>query len=237
MFSPSGAIAGGDLSGTIAKIGPNVQNKALKIGDKVAGTIHGNVGPKRGAFAEYAAAMSDHCLFKVPEGTDLAEASTFGVAWVTALQAILESQGHGWPGEGKKVEGEPWVSEECLTSSFGSGLWALRGKGSLAWFVRRSRDAIERNLATDGGCGGHDLTPVPSIRRLHRRRPLRTPTSPSDRVQAPSHSRKAQPRPRQILRRGRRSRLQGRRRRRADQEDHWWGSDDRAGYHLRGQII
>lgn len=80
----------------------------------MAGTIHGNVGSKTGAFAEYALAASDNSLFKVPENLDLAGASTFGVAWVTALQAIFLSQGHALPPA--KVEGEPWVSDRtsCL---------------------------------------------------------------------------------------------------------------------------
>lgn len=95
------------MSGTVVALGPNLKTQ-WKVGDRVAGTIHGNLYPEQGAFAEYARAQSD-LIFAVPEQINMEEAATFGVAWVTALQAIVESQGKPWPGEGK-VDGEPWVS-------------------------------------------------------------------------------------------------------------------------------
>lgn len=77
------------------------------MGDKVAGTVHGGIYPTKGAFAEYALVQSDLC-FKIPEGVSEPDASTFGVAWVTAWQALVQSQGGKAPPE-KSGEGE-WVS-------------------------------------------------------------------------------------------------------------------------------
>lgn len=51
----------------------------------MAGVVHGGMFDNEGAAAEYLRVESDLC-WKVPEGQKMDEASTFGVAWVTALQ-------------------------------------------------------------------------------------------------------------------------------------------------------
>ena len=94
------------MAGTVVAVGSNIR-APLKVGDKVAGIVHGNLYTEQGTFAEYTRAQSD-VLFKIPEGLSEADASTFGVAWYTALQALVQSQGAQWPPA--KVEGEPWVS-------------------------------------------------------------------------------------------------------------------------------
>lgn len=105
MFSPKDAIIGGDVSGTIVSVGSNPKQD-LKVGDRVAGIVHGNLYPDQGTFATYTKAQTE-VIFKVPDSTPSEEAATFGVAWVTALQALVQSQNGPWPPS--KVEGEPWV--------------------------------------------------------------------------------------------------------------------------------
>lgn len=84
-MSPALAILGCDLSGEIVKLGEGVVNKDLKVGDKVACTVHGGLFQDKGGYAEYARAQSD-LVWKVPESLDMAGAATFACAWVTACQ-------------------------------------------------------------------------------------------------------------------------------------------------------
>lgn len=96
FLSPKGATSGCDFSGTVAVIPEGVANPAsLKVGDKVAGVVHGGMFPN-GAAAEYTKVQSD-LLWKVPEGQKMDEAATFGIGWLTALHALLLSQGKSFP--------------------------------------------------------------------------------------------------------------------------------------------
>ncbi|WVQ98678.1 hypothetical protein IAU59_005809 [Kwoniella sp. CBS 9459] len=110
-----GVINGNDYAGTVVKLGPNLKIP-LKVGDKVAGTTHGGIYKDRGAFAEYARITSDLC-FKIPEGLKPEEAATYGIAWVTACQAILASQGHEFPPA--KVQEGSWYIIYGASSSVG----------------------------------------------------------------------------------------------------------------------
>ena len=58
------------------------------MGDRVAGCVHGGTYPDRGAYAEYVKAESD-LVWKVPDDMPLAEASSFGVPWLTVCQVCL----------------------------------------------------------------------------------------------------------------------------------------------------
>lgn len=95
-MSPALAILGCDLSGEVVKLGEGVVNKDLKIGDKVACTVHGGLFKDKGGYAEYARAQSD-LVWKVPESLDMAGAATFACAWVTACQALIQSPGKSFP--------------------------------------------------------------------------------------------------------------------------------------------
>ena len=65
-MSPPGAILGCDFSGTVVKLGPNPKVN-LKVGDKVAGCVHGGLFENKGSYAQYLKAQSD-LVFRVPEG-------------------------------------------------------------------------------------------------------------------------------------------------------------------------
>ncbi|RSH95675.1 hypothetical protein EHS25_000767 [Saitozyma podzolica] len=114
-MSPPGAIIGCDFSGTVVKLGPNPKVN-LRVGDKVAGCVHGGLFEDKGSYAQYLRAQSD-LVFKVPEGLGMAEAATYGVAWVTACQALVSSQKKPWPVE-KTSDGE-WFLIYGASSSVG----------------------------------------------------------------------------------------------------------------------
>lgn len=77
-------INGCDYAGTVVKLGSQLK-APLKIGDKVAGCVHGGWSKEEGSYAEYAAIDSNMC-FIVPDGMKMEEAATYGVGWVTAAQ-------------------------------------------------------------------------------------------------------------------------------------------------------
>lgn len=68
----------------------------LKIGDKVAGCVHGGWSKEEGSYAEYAVIDSNMC-FIVPDRMKMEDAATYGVGWVTAAQVSyhLCSQEYG----------------------------------------------------------------------------------------------------------------------------------------------
>ncbi|TYJ56291.1 hypothetical protein B9479_002981 [Cryptococcus floricola] len=95
FLSIPGVTNGCDFAGTVVALGSNLASP-LKLGDRVAGTLHGGYYTDEGSHAEYTLVDSD-LTWVVPEGLGLAEASTFGVAWVTAAQAMVQHQGKAFP--------------------------------------------------------------------------------------------------------------------------------------------
>jgi len=92
FISPLGALAGIDFSGVVVKIGNNMDPKCtFSVGDRVAGGVHGGVFPDIGSFAEYVRADAE-ILWKIPEDTlTMEEAATFGVGFLTSVQAMFHS--------------------------------------------------------------------------------------------------------------------------------------------------
>lgn len=72
------AVLGGDGSGTIVALGPDVHG--LKVGDHVYGTANG-------FYAEYVKARADR-IVHVPKGISLTEASVLAISGLSALQGI-----------------------------------------------------------------------------------------------------------------------------------------------------
>jgi NADPH:quinone reductase-like Zn-dependent oxidoreductase len=89
-MAPPKALIGCDFSGTVVKLGSGTKNTNVKVGDKVAGCVHGGLFNDKGSYAEYLKVQSD-LVIKVPERLKLEEAATFGVPWVTAAQVCLIS--------------------------------------------------------------------------------------------------------------------------------------------------
>ncbi|CZT48856.1 uncharacterized protein RSE6_09615 [Rhynchosporium secalis] len=84
---PPSKIVGCDFSGTVENLGSAVDASRFSKGDRIAGIIHGCKDSHTGAFAEYLVADPNMC-FKVPENVPLEKASTIGVGWISAMQAL-----------------------------------------------------------------------------------------------------------------------------------------------------
>ena len=90
--TPRRTVAGNDLSGTVAAVGPGVTG--WEVGEEVFASTEGG-----GAFAGYAVVPVGD-VARRPQGIPLEEASALGVAGLTALQALRD-----WGGlrEGESV--------------------------------------------------------------------------------------------------------------------------------------
>lgn len=97
VISPPGSIVGCDYAGEVFKVGSSA-SKTWKIGDRVAGAVHGGLYPDQGAFAEYLKIDSD-IAWKVPDDVDDAAATTYGVSAITAMQALNMRLDLPWLGE------------------------------------------------------------------------------------------------------------------------------------------
>ncbi|KAK7178564.1 putative toxD-like zinc binding oxidoreductase [Paraphaeosphaeria sporulosa] len=119
VISPPGSIVGCDYAGEVFKVG-SIASKTWKIGDRVAGAVHGGLYPDQGAFAEYLKTDSD-LAWKVPDDVEDAAATTYGVSAVTAMQALNARLGLPWLDERtKQPSGEaPTVFVYAASTSVG----------------------------------------------------------------------------------------------------------------------
>jgi NADPH:quinone reductase-like Zn-dependent oxidoreductase len=85
-ISPPDCVVGCDYAGVVHKVGKGAA-KRWKVGDRVAGAVHGGLFPDRGSFAEYLKTDAD-LAWRVPETIDDAAATTYGVSAVTAVLAL-----------------------------------------------------------------------------------------------------------------------------------------------------
>jgi NADPH:quinone reductase-like Zn-dependent oxidoreductase len=86
FFSPRNRIAGCDYAGQVTKVGKNAAQR-WKVGDRIAGFVHGGLYPDVGSFAEYLKVDGD-LAWKLPETMSYAEGATYGVPAVTAMLAL-----------------------------------------------------------------------------------------------------------------------------------------------------
>ncbi|KAF5609128.1 TOXD [Fusarium pseudoanthophilum] len=93
IISPPNSIIGCDYAGVVHQVGDSVKDK-WKIGDRVAGAVHGGLYPDKGSFAEYLKIDAD-LAWKVPEHISDTEATTYGVSAVTAM--LVLNVHHGLP--------------------------------------------------------------------------------------------------------------------------------------------
>ncbi|KAH9846081.1 GroES-like protein [Lenzites betulinus] len=102
-----GSIVGCDFSGYVVKTGKNVVTP--KVGDHVAGFVHGAAFPDEGAFAEYVKTPAN-LVFTVPRDTlTHDEAATLGCAFWTAAQALFHPTRLGLVEPPAKASGNEWV--------------------------------------------------------------------------------------------------------------------------------
>lgn len=103
--APAGLISGCDFAGTVE----DRNGSSWAPGQRVAGFVQGTSGngtpanPIRGAFAEYIPVEAS-VVFAVPDGVDLEGASTLGLAFATAVQALYQRLGLPEPSAEKTGE-------------------------------------------------------------------------------------------------------------------------------------
>ncbi|GKZ24858.1 hypothetical protein AbraIFM66951_001703 [Aspergillus brasiliensis] len=85
-FSPRNSVIGCDYAGEVVKVG-KASGQRWKVGDKIAGFVHGGLYPDVGSFAEYLKVDED-LAWKVPETMSFSEASTYGVPAATAMLSL-----------------------------------------------------------------------------------------------------------------------------------------------------
>jgi NADPH:quinone reductase-like Zn-dependent oxidoreductase len=86
FLSPRNSVVGCDYAGQVAKVGKN-SGQRWKVGDRIAGFVHGGLYPDVGSFAEYLKVNGD-LAWKVPDTMSYAEAATYGVPAATAMLAL-----------------------------------------------------------------------------------------------------------------------------------------------------
>ncbi|GMM54105.1 hypothetical protein DAKH74_007210 [Maudiozyma humilis] len=132
-IGPQGSILGCDAVGDIVKLGPNVDAKEFKVGDKVFGFIHGASVrfPINGAFAEYVSMDSKLAYFCPPNTTITGKESlsegpvnsyescaTLPVSLTTAGLALTHNLGN-------KLEWEPKHSQHKFPILLWGGATAI----------------------------------------------------------------------------------------------------------------
>ncbi|KAI0823565.1 GroES-like protein [Trametes gibbosa] len=102
-----GSILGCDFSGYVVKIGKNVVMP--RVGEHVAGFVHGAAFFDEGAFAEYVKTPAN-LVWTVPENTlTHDEAATFGCAFWTAAQALFHPTRLSLIEPPAKAPGNEWI--------------------------------------------------------------------------------------------------------------------------------
>ncbi|KAJ3303846.1 hypothetical protein HDV03_003415 [Kappamyces sp. JEL0829] len=86
-ISPVGSVMGCDFAGRVVAVGSRTEG--YKVGDRVAGLVHGGDSAKQGSYAEYTP-VSPAQVFRIPDSMSFEEASTFGVSSGTAAIALFQ---------------------------------------------------------------------------------------------------------------------------------------------------
>ncbi|KAL5513440.1 hypothetical protein ACEPAH_3839 [Sanghuangporus vaninii] len=90
-WSPTtGNVVGMDFAGTIEELGSEVPAGKFKVGDRVAGMVHGAAFPN-GAYAEYTVAPPS-LLLPLPETWSFEQGAQLGVAGYTACLCLYHAQ-------------------------------------------------------------------------------------------------------------------------------------------------
>ena len=85
-FSPRNSVIGCDYAGEVTRVGKN-SGQRWKVGDRIAGFVHGGLYPDVGSFAEYLKVDAD-LAWKVSDEMTLSEATTYGISAATAILSL-----------------------------------------------------------------------------------------------------------------------------------------------------
>lgn len=94
-MGPPCSIIGCDFAGVVEEVGSEAVSD-WKVGDRIAGVVHGGLFPDKGAFAQYLKVPSD-LAWKPPNGISDDQAATYGVSAVTAMQGLFTQLDVPWP--------------------------------------------------------------------------------------------------------------------------------------------
>ncbi|KAI0635180.1 GroES-like protein [Trametes polyzona] len=163
-----GAMIGCDWAGEIVQVGKSVSTR--KVGERVAGMVHGGWSPRTGAFAEYVQSPAD-LVWSMPEGVSFAEAATVSIGAYTCAQALYHKGRLELPlPQDPVVERDEWVfvyggSSSCgqyaiqlvrasgfkvVTTSSPHNFDMLRSLGATAVFDYRGPSVVEKIKAVTG---------------------------------------------------------------------------------------
>lgn len=86
FLAPRLSLIGCDFAGKVVKIGAKAPGD-WKVGDRIAGAVHGGLYPDKGSFAQYLKIDGD-LAWKLPDAVTDETAATFGVSAGTAMFAL-----------------------------------------------------------------------------------------------------------------------------------------------------
>ncbi|KAF7558012.1 hypothetical protein G7Z17_g318 [Cylindrodendrum hubeiense] len=102
FVSPTKSIMGCDYAGEVVAVGTSAAG-TWKVGERVAGVVHGGIYSDRGAFAEYLK-VEYEIAWKIPPEVSDVEATTYGVSAITASLALNNRLGLPWANESYKTD-------------------------------------------------------------------------------------------------------------------------------------
>ncbi|KAL2827459.1 putative ToxD-like zinc binding oxidoreductase [Aspergillus pseudoustus] len=126
VISPWNSLTGCDYAGTVTKVGNNAGSQ-WKIGDRIAGFVHGGQYPDIGSFAEYLK-VDASLAWKVPDAVSDTDAATYGISAVTAALALTYLD-VSWPDLENGRQSPPAASRSPILIYSGAsnvGLFAIQ---------------------------------------------------------------------------------------------------------------
>ncbi|KAK0525855.1 Zinc-binding oxidoreductase alcohol dehydrogenase [Tilletia horrida] len=159
LISPPGKITGCDFTGEIVSL-PSASKapyKNLKVGDRVAGYVHGSYSGK-GSFAEYIT-LEPELLVKVPDNVSSEVAASVGIGGSTAAQALFAPDRLGLKlpdPASSSSNGLPPVDKSLgpvliWSGSTSVGQWAIQLARSAGYYVITTASPKNHDLVTSLG--------------------------------------------------------------------------------------
>ncbi|TFK91794.1 GroES-like protein [Polyporus arcularius HHB13444] len=166
-FGKAGSILGCDYSGVVVKVGKNVHSSP-KVGDHVAGFVHGSAYPDEGAFAEYVKVPAE-LVWVVPANTlSHEQAAAYEVAFWTAAQAFYAPGRLGLVEPPAKAATPDWVFVYGGSSAVGLcaiQLARLSGYKVITTASPRNHELL-KSLGADVTVDYHDPDVVSKIKEV-----------------------------------------------------------------------
>jgi NADPH:quinone reductase-like Zn-dependent oxidoreductase len=121
FIAAPGTVCGCDYAGEVVEVGANVSE--LKLGDRLAGAVHGGDSPHYGSFAEFTP-VNPKLAFRMPDAMTYEEAGVFGVSAGTAAIALFQHLGLQSPDQPYSAANAPKLL--VWGASAASGLFAIQ---------------------------------------------------------------------------------------------------------------